>query len=495
MEMKLPAPSLVVLVGPSGAGKSTWASENFRPNEIVSSDALRALVGIDENDQQASTKAFDLLERAVAERISRGLTTVVDTTGLDEESRARWRELAHQADIPAFAVLFPTPAAECHRRNDERGKPIPKAAVNRQATAFKKARASIEAEGFDGVITEQPVALVAPQMVVEDPVTTSQSSGQRSHTFGLILSRFNWPGSARDRAAQVADVATRAEQAGFRDIWLMDHFRQIRQVGRPWEDIPECYTTLSFLAGVTSTIRLGALVTGVTYRNPVLLGKMIATLDVLSGGRAICGLGAAWDEEEHRAYGFEFPSVKQRYEVLEDALELLPLLWGKGTPEFNGRTIAAEALVCYPRPLQERIPILIGGSGEKKTLRLVARHADACNLFGAPERVAHKVEILRRHCSEVDRDPSEIEVSHLVNVVAAADQASLRDRVDRVRPPNESPEEFARRNNAATTADLTTLFTRYAAAGAHHSIVSMPDVHLDGSIEAFADVISTLDHS
>jgi alkanesulfonate monooxygenase SsuD/methylene tetrahydromethanopterin reductase-like flavin-dependent oxidoreductase (luciferase family) len=208
----------------------------------------------------------------------------------------------------------------------------------------------------------------------------------------------------------------------------MDHFRQIRQVGRPWEDIPEAYTALSYLAGVTSSIRLGALVTGITHRNPVLLGKMLATLDVLSGGRVIAGLGASWDEKEHEAYGIHFPSLSDRYDLLEDTLQLLPLLWGKGTPGFEGKTFSAAELISYPRPIQDQIPIIVGGSGELKTLRLVAEYANACNLFGDPETIRRKLEVLHRHCADVGRDPGEIMVTHLINTMAAPDSEALRER-------------------------------------------------------------------
>ena len=164
----------------------------------------------------------------------------------------------------------------------------------------------------------------------------------------------------------------------------MDHFLQIPQIGREWEDMLESYTTLGYLAGVTGRVTLGTLVTGITYRNLAHLAKIVATLDVLSGGRAVCGLGAAWFEREHRLYGWDFPPRRERYALLEDALELLPLMWGPGAPRFEGRTVTVDEAICYPRPLQERIPILVGGSGERRTLRLVARHADACNLFGDP---------------------------------------------------------------------------------------------------------------
>jgi F420-dependent oxidoreductase-like protein len=191
----------------------------------------------------------------------------------------------------------------------------------------------------------------------------------------------------------------------------MDHFIQIPVVGREWEDMFESYTTLGYLAAITSRIKLGTLVTGITYRNIAHLGKIVATLDVLSGGRAWCGLGAAWFDREHQLYGWRFPSVAERYAALRDALELLPLMWGPGSPAFEGRTISVPAATCYPRPIQEHVPILVGGSGEKTTLRLVARYADACNLFANAglDTLRHKLEVLREHCRNEGRDYDAIE--------------------------------------------------------------------------------------
>ena len=153
-----------------------------------------------------------------------------------------------------------------------------------------------------------------------------------------------------------------------------------------------------------------------TFRNVAHLGKIVATLDVLSGGRAVCGLGAGWFEAEHAAYGIPFPPARERLDLLEDALRLLPLLWGKGAPAFEGRRISVPEALCYPRPLQEHVPILVGGSGQRRTLRLVAQYADACNLQGEPDAVRAALAVLHRHCADVGRDPAEIEVTHLSTI-------------------------------------------------------------------------------
>ena len=247
--------------------------------------------------------------------------------------------------------------------------------------------------------------------------------------FGLQIPRFTFPGGPAETRARLTDIAAAAEEAGFTGLWVMDHFLQIPPVGPHWEDMLESWTTLAFLAGRTERVRLGTLVTGITYRNIAHLAKIVATLDVLSGGRANCGLGAAWFEREHRAYGWRFPPRAERFAALEDALELLPLMWGKGAPAYSGRTIEVAEAVCYPRPLQDHVPILVGGSGEQVTLRLVARHADACNLFGDAATVRRKVEVLHRHCAAEGRDPAEVTVTHL----STADAPAVDDHVGRYR--------------------------------------------------------------
>ena len=492
MELRLPAPCLVVLVGASSSGKSTWAAGTFRDTEIVSSDRLRGMVGAGEDDQQAGTAAFSLLEQIIEERIRRRLTTVVDSLGFDRDNRRRWAGLAHEAGIPAFAVVFDAPPELARARNTERSRPVPRSVLDKQLSRFRVVQAEIDDDGFDRVIVEQPVALVAPSIAVASSTSSEDRAARHIHRFGLVINRFDWGADRSGMASHLATIASRAEGAGFDDLWVMDHFRQIPQVGRPWEDIPEAYTTLAFLAGITSGIRLGTLVTGVGHRHPVVLGKMVATLDVLSRGRVTLGLGIGWDREEHEGYGIPFPPTPRRYEQLEDTLRMLPLLWGKGSPSFSGVTFAATDLLCYPRPIQDHIPILIGGSGEKRTLRLVAQYADACNLFGSPEVIRRKVDVLHSHCAEIDRNPNEIEVSHLVDVMSATDRDSLRERVDQLRGRNMTAEAYMARHNAGTVADHLDHIAGYRAAGVSHSIVAMPDVQLDGSIEAFGEVIAAM---
>ena len=490
MELSLPTPCLVVLVGPSGSGKSTWADRTFHETEIVSSDRLRAMVGAGEDDQQASKAAFSVLEQIVTARVGRKLTTVIDTLGYDRESRRKWVTMAHGAGMPAFAIVFTALPDEVERRNSQRSRPIPKTVLASQLTRFKGVQAELNDDGFDQVHHEQKTTLVTSE--IASTRSAPPRSDNKGHSFGLVVNRFDWGVDPVDLPERLGSIARRAETAGFRDLWVMDHFRQIPQVGRAWEDMPEAYTVLAYLAGLTDRIRLGALVTGITHRHPVVLGRMVATLDVLSRGRANLGLGIAWDEKEHLAYGIPVPDTRQRYALLEDTLALLPLLWGKGSPSFQGKILSATDLSCYPRPIQERIPVLIGGSGEEKTLRLVARHAQACNLFGRPGVVARKVEVLRRHCAELGRDPGDVEVTHLVNAMTAPDRAALRERIDLLRGRNVTAEEYAARHRAGTPRDQLGHFAAYRKAGARHSIVALPDVHLPGSIESFGDVIRQL---
>ena len=465
MSLRLPDPCLVVLVGATGAGKSAWASAWFDPDAVVSSDRLRAVVGLGERDQRASRDAFELLDLIVTKRLRRGLTTVVDTTGLEPKRRAAWRELAAGAGVPAYAVTFDAAEKVVRERNRARGAPVPAKVVASQLREAAEVFTALPGEGWAGVHAAAPVELVPPAFLGAPEAAARQAAAPVALEFGLQISRFGFG------AAALADVARAAEEAGFASLWLMDHFVQIPQVGREWEDMLESYTTLGYLAGVTSRIRLGTLVTGVTHRNLAHLAKIVATLDVVSGGRALCGLGAGWYEHEHRLYGYDFPPLRERFARLEDALELLPLMWGPGSPGFAGRTIAVPAATCYPRPLQERIPILVGGGGEQRTLRLVARHADACNLQGDVETVRHKVRVLRAWCEREDRDPAAVRVTHLgpARVVAAGE-------------PREG-------QGAASVEEHVGRYRELAEAGVQTAIVGLSDALGPASVTRFADVI------
>jgi F420-dependent oxidoreductase-like protein len=227
---------------------------------------------------------------------------------------------------------------------------------------------------------------------------------------------FTTPGGSAAIASTLAGAAQAADEGGCAQFTLMDHWFQMESFAPATDPMLEGYTSLGFLAAKTERITLGLLVTGVTYRHPGLLAKTVATLDVLSGGRAQLGIGAAWYEREHLGLGVRFPPLTERYERLEEAIEICRQMWSDDDGPFQGRHHQLAETICEPKPLSQPSPrVLIGGSGERKTLRLVARHADACNLFGSsPEEIAHKLEVLDRHCEAEGRDPADIQRTILV---------------------------------------------------------------------------------
>ena len=491
--LRLADPTLVVLVGPSASGKSSWAAEHFAPDQIISSDRLRALVGESEHDLSASADAFDLLERVVATRLGRRLTTVVDSLGLETARRRGWVDLAARHRVPCVAVAFDTPAAECRRLNAARDHRVPQAVLAQQLRTYAKVREELDREGFAAVLHPDPVRVVPPA-VAEAARTTAGREDRRDDAgrlrIGLQVSAFDVPGGAAELGPRLAAVAAEAERAGVDSIWVMDHFRQIPP-RRPWEDMLEATTTLGYLAAATSQVSVGCLVHGITYRNVGLLGKAVATLDVLSGGRAWCGLGAAWHEEEHRAYGWAFPSTAERFDLLEDALRVLPLLWGPGSPGYEGKVLRVPEAVCYPRPLQERVPILVGGSGERRTLRLVAELADACNLFGRPDVVQRKVAVLKEHCADLGRDPGEVEVTHLSTALVAADPRELAAEVGRRRPAR-GHGAWAARVNPGTVEDQVLRLRALQQAGVQHAILSLVGLWDGPGLDRLGEVVAAL---
>ena len=274
---------------------------------------------------------------------------------------------------------------------------------------------------------------------------------------GLQINRFTWPGGPEAIGPTLARIVRDADDIGFDSIWVMDHFFQIRGIGPADEPMLEGWTTLGFMAAHSSRARLGLMVGGVHYRQPGLWVKAATTLDVLSGGRAWLGIGAAWNEQESRGLGFPFPPLGERFEMLEETLAIAHGMWSgeHGSEEaFEGRQFQAERLLNSPQSLSRpRVQILIGGGGEKKTLRLVARYADACNVFGTPEAIAHKYGILAEHSAAIGRDPDEIERSTLQQVALG--------------------------NGSAGTSTPTQLIDRFgdlADAGAQHVIFGVRDV-------------------
>jgi F420-dependent oxidoreductase-like protein len=226
---------------------------------------------------------------------------------------------------------------------------------------------------------------------------------------GVHCANLTWPGGPAALGTTLAGVAKAADAGGVTTLTMMDHYFQMEHLGGPPEPMLEGYTSLGFLAGQTSRIELGLMVTGVTYRHPGLLAKIVTTLDVLSGGRAMMGLGAAWYEREHLGLGVPYPSTKERFERLEETLQIVKQAWdGGGT--FEGTHYHLDELTLVPQPLRSDGPrIVVGGTGERKTLRLVAQYADACNLFATGrEEIAHKLDVLRGHCDDVGRDYDDV---------------------------------------------------------------------------------------
>jgi F420-dependent oxidoreductase-like protein len=238
--------------------------------------------------------------------------------------------------------------------------------------------------------------------------------------FGLQINSFTWPGGAAAIGPSLARVTRTADDVGFDSIWVMDHFFQIRGGGPPEAPMLEGMTALGFMAAHSERARLGLMVGGVHYRLPGLWIKATTTLDVLTGGRAWFGIGAAWNEEESQGLGFPMPPLRERFEMLEETLQMAHAMWSGGTGSggrHEGRHYMATRLLNSPQAISRpRVPIMIGGGGERKTLRLVAQYADACNVFGGPERIAHKYAVLREHCDRLGRPYDEIERSTLQSV-------------------------------------------------------------------------------
>lgn len=235
---------------------------------------------------------------------------------------------------------------------------------------------------------------------------------------------------------RVAELAQAAEKAGFSLVTVMDHFYQIGGVGPETDPMLEAYTTLGALAARTKKVRLATLVAGVTYRNPAMLAKMVTTLDVISGGRAVLGLGAAWNEVEHRGYGFEFPPIKERMDRLDEALTICRAMFTEERPSFEGRYYRIEAGLNSPRPIQKGGPkIIVGGGGEQRTLKIAAKHADMTHWFPLGfDVLKQKTEVLERHCAALGRDPSTIQRTMATPVLVAATEKDGKAILERLPP-------------------------------------------------------------
>jgi F420-dependent oxidoreductase-like protein len=297
-------------------------------------------------------------------------------------------------------------------------------------------------------------------------------------TLDLHLPNFNYPDTPPDQVfARLAEIARTAEDSGFDSITVMDHLHQIPGVGPPENWMFEGNTLLGALAASTSRASLGLLVGGVTYRNPALLAKITTTLDIISGGRAMFGIGAAWFEDEHKAYGFDFPPLKERFERLEEALQIARGMFTQERSSFAGQYYRTENVLNNPRPLRGDIPILIGGSGERKTLRMVAQYADACNLFGDVERSKHLLGVLERHCENLGRDFGEITKTRMGIVLIAPTHEAAAAKLDAVKRGGMPPERLQMSVMAGDPDSVAEQAAAFRDAGIEGLTISLPDVH------------------
>jgi alkanesulfonate monooxygenase SsuD/methylene tetrahydromethanopterin reductase-like flavin-dependent oxidoreductase (luciferase family)/predicted kinase len=464
----LPDPALVLLVGAAGSGKSTWAAAHFRRDEVVSSDALRAVVGSGTADLDATDDAFRLLDQVVEGRTRRRLTVVVDTLGLDRDRRVGWVEAARRASLPVVAVVLDTPAAVCRARNAERDRPVPARVLDAQLRRVRDAPDELRDEGLDVRVVRHDEPVPRP-----DPRPAPASVGDGGPQVILQVGRFPW---GSEPLEWLRGIALAADGAGFAGIALMDHLIQIPQVGRAWDPIPEPWVTLGALAALGTGLRLGTLCTPVTFRAPGIVAKAAATLDVLSGGRAFCGLGAGWWEREHAAYGLGFPAVGRREDDLAVAAETIRALWAPGTKAYRGEAVDLPETTCYPRPVGP-LPLVIGGGGEKRTLRVAARWGDACNVRADLDTVRHKTEVLHRHCRDVGRPPDEVAVTVLDVAVVGTDRDDTWARVERHRGRTAAA-AYAERHHAGQVAAHRERHDRLVEAGVSTVVLALPD--LDG---------------
>jgi alkanesulfonate monooxygenase SsuD/methylene tetrahydromethanopterin reductase-like flavin-dependent oxidoreductase (luciferase family)/predicted kinase len=469
--MRLPDPALVVLVGASGSGKTTWARAHYRDQEVVSSDALRGVVGSGPHDLDASTDAFAVLEAVVAARLGRRLTTVVDTLGLDATRRQAWLAAARAVGLPAVAVVLETHDAECRRRNAARDRPVPAPVLAGQLRAVRDVRPVLEAEGWDAVEPVDSVVTAdpAPQAAAEPRPDRTSSLGLRTV---LQVSRFPW---GEDPLAWLSDVARAADEAGFAGLALMDHLIQVPQVGRAWEPIPEPWVTLGAIAGLGTGLELGTLCTPITFRPAGVTAKAAATLSALTGGRAFVGIGAGWWEREHAAYGLAFPPARERLADLERAIVTMRALWAPGTKAHDGQGVLLPETTCYPRP-GGPIPVVVGGSGERRTLRIAAEHGDACNLRTTDEdELARLIGVLHAHCDDVGRDRADVAVTVLDLPVVGRDRDDVWARVERHRGRT-AASTYAARTHAATVAGHRDRYARLVGLGVSTVFLATPDL-------------------
>ena len=297
--------------------------------------------------------------------------------------------------------------------------------------------------------------------------------------FGLQIPSFSFPRAGERGVFEVTrEIAQRAEAEGFDSIWFQDHLIQLGALAPVTDPILDCWTGLAALASCTERVRLGTLVAAAGFRPPSILAKLTSSLDVISGGRLVVGLGAGWRESEHRAYGLPFPPIGERLERLEETLQILRAMWTEERAHFEGRHFSIDGAICSPKPVQRpHPPLLIGGSGRRVTLRLAAQYAAMHNIgVGDVAECRHVLAALREHCDRLGRDSDSIEKSRLTPILFADSAADAERRADALRPAGESAERFRSRTTMGTPESVAEQLAAYAELGIETFIVSFWDV-------------------
>jgi F420-dependent oxidoreductase-like protein len=303
--------------------------------------------------------------------------------------------------------------------------------------------------------------------------------------FGLQHPNFTFDGEGPDIVEKLRKLVGRAESFGFDSFWVMDHFHQIRNVGELHEPMLEGWTTQSVVAGFTSKIKLGTLVTGIVYRHPSVLAKIGATFDVLSKGRLYMGIGAAWNVDEANAYGIPFPPVKERMQRLEEAVQIIRRMWTEENATFSGKFYQIRGAYCNPKPIQKpHPPIMIGGSGERRTLKIAAKYGDACNVFGSVETVKKKLKVLSEHCRLVGRDYDSIVKTKLGHVVIDKDKEKVTQAIKHL--PEDRRREFA---IYGTPEEVRRQIEAFRDAGIEYLIVNLEPANELQALDLFANEV------
>jgi len=479
----LPDPAVVVLVGAAGSGKSTWAAAHYRSAEIVSSDALRAVVGSGPADLDASADAFDLLDRIVSARVRRGLTVVVDTLGLEPARRTAYLGLARAHGMPAVAVVLDTPAAVCRERNARRDRPVPAAVLSGQLKRMRSATVELEMEGWDAVhpVTGEVDDTDAPPSGLRRDPDLSPT-GLMNGVF-LQVGRFPW---GEDPAGWLRAVAQRATEVGFTGLALMDHLVQIPQVGRVWDPIPEPWVTLGHLAALDTDLQLGTLVSPVTFHHAGVLAKSVATLDLLSGGRAFVGVGAGWYAREHAGFGLDLPPPRERLDAVEATVETMRALWAPGTKPYVGQRVSLPETTCYPRPVHD-VRVVVGGAGPR-TLRIAGALGDACNMPSDERPLEERIAAVRRSARRAGRDRDHVAITVLDVAVVGTSRDDTARRVERLRGRT-SAAAYGARHHAGEPAAHATRYGRLRETGVDAVFLALPDLDTADDLDRCAALV------